>query len=90
MNPVVAINAFPTDTNEEVQLVQAKCTEMGVNAIVAKGWAEGGGGMTELAKAVVAEVESGKNNFVPLYNWNISIKDKIETIATETLRSRRC
>ena len=39
--------------------------------------------MTELAKAVVAEVESGKNNFVPLYNWNISIKDKIETIATE-------
>tara|TARA_B110000027_G_scaffold41729_1_gene45909 strand:- start:799 stop:2481 length:1683 start_codon:yes stop_codon:yes gene_type:complete len=83
LNPVVAINAFPTDTNEEVQLVQAKCTEMGVNAIVAKGWAEGGGGMTELAKAVVAEVESGKNNFVPLYNWNISIKDKIETIATE-------
>ena len=83
LNPVVAINAFPTDTNEEVQLVQAKCTEMGVNAIVAKGWAEGGGGMTDLAKAVVAEVESGKNNFVPLYNWNISIKDKIETIATE-------
>ena len=83
LNPVVAINAFPTDTNEEVQLVQAKCTEMGVNAIVAKGWAEGGGGMTDLAKAVVAEVESGKNNFVPLYNWNISIKDKIKTIATE-------
>ncbi|MFT6500610.1 MAG: formate--tetrahydrofolate ligase [Crocinitomicaceae bacterium] len=83
LNPVVAINAFPTDTNEEVLLVQAKCKEMGVNAIVAKGWAEGGAGMTELAKAVVGEVESGKNNFVPLYNWNISIKDKIETIATE-------
>jgi formate--tetrahydrofolate ligase len=81
LNPVVAINAFPTDTNEEVQLVQAKCKEMGVNAIVANGWADGGAGMTELAEAVVAEVESGKNNFVPLYDWNISIKDKIETIA---------
>ncbi|MFT6244107.1 MAG: formate--tetrahydrofolate ligase [Salibacteraceae bacterium] len=81
LNPVVAINAFPTDTNEEVQLVQAKCKEMGVNAIVANGWADGGAGMTDLAEAVVAEVESGKNNFVPLYDWNISIKDKIETIA---------
>lgn len=83
LNPVVAINAFPTDTNEEIQLVQQKCKEMGVNAIVAKGWADGGDGMTDLAKAVVAEVESGKNNFKQLYDWNISIKDKIETIASE-------
>ena len=83
LNPVVAINAFPTDTNEEVQLIQAKCKEMGVNAIVAKGWADGGDGMTDLAKAVVSEVESGNNKFTPLYDWNISIKDKIETIARE-------
>ncbi|NRA11758.1 MAG: formate--tetrahydrofolate ligase [Crocinitomicaceae bacterium] len=83
LNPVVAVNAFPTDTNEEVQLVQAKCKEMGVSAIVANGWADGGEGMTELAHAVVAEVESGKNKFIPLYDWNISIKDKIETIARE-------
>lgn len=83
LNPVVAINAFPTDTAEEVQLVQAKCKKMGVNAIVANGWADGGAGMTELAEAVVAEVESGKNNFVPLYDWNSSITDKIETIASE-------
>jgi len=83
LNPVVAINAFPTDTNEEIQLVQQKCKEMGVNAIVAKGWADGGDGMTDLAKAVVSEVESGKNNFKQLYDWNISIKDKIEKIASE-------
>ena len=83
LNPVVAINAFPTDTNEEVQLVQAKCKVMGVNAIVAKGWADGGDGMTDLAKAVVSEIESGKNKFKPLYDWNISIRDKIETIARE-------
>ena len=83
LNPVVAINAFPTDTNEEVQLVQKKCAEMGVTAIVARGWAEGGNGMTDLAEAVVKEIEGGQNRFTPLYDWNISIKDKIETIARE-------
>ncbi|MBL4862631.1 MAG: formate--tetrahydrofolate ligase [Crocinitomicaceae bacterium] len=83
LNPVVAINAFPTDTNDEVKLVQKMCKEMGVNAIVARGWADGGEGMTELAEAVVSEIESGTTNFVPLYDWNMSIKDKIETIARE-------
>jgi formate--tetrahydrofolate ligase len=83
LNPVVAINAFPTDTNEEVKLVQKKCSDMGVQAIVAKGWADGGAGMTELAEAVVAEIDGGKNKFKPLYDWHISIQDKIETIAKE-------
>jgi formate--tetrahydrofolate ligase len=83
LNPVVAINAFPTDTNEEVQLVQAKCKKLGVNAIVAKGWADGGKGMTDLAQAVVDEIDSGKNKFEQLYDWDISIKDKIEIIARE-------
>jgi len=83
LNPVVAINAFPTDTNDEVQLVQRKCEKMGVKAIVARGWAEGGEGMKDLATAVVEEIEAGKNNFVSLYDWNISIQDKIETIARE-------
>ena len=83
LNPVVAINAFPTDTNEEVQLVQRKCEKMGVQAIVARGWADGGEGMKDLAAAVVEEIEAGKNNFKPLYDWNTSIQDKIETIARE-------
>ena len=83
LNPVVAINAFPTDTEEEIELIQSKCIEMGVNAIVAEGWANGGNGMEELARAVVNEVESGKNNFTQLYNWALPIKDKIETIAQE-------
>jgi formate--tetrahydrofolate ligase len=83
LNPVVAINAFHTDTNQEIQLIQSKCKGLGVNAIVAKGWAKGGAGMTELAEAVVVEVASRNNEFVPLYDWNISIKDKIETIASE-------
>jgi formate--tetrahydrofolate ligase len=83
LNPVVAINAFPTDTDDEVQLVQQKCKEMGVKAIVARGWADGGDGMTDLATAVVEEIEAGKNNFKPLYDWNSSIKSKIETIARD-------
>lgn len=83
LNPVVAINAFPTDTNDEVKLVQKKCADMGVQAIVARGWVDGGAGMTDLAEAVVKEIESGKNKFDPLYDWHISIQDKIETIAKE-------
>jgi formate--tetrahydrofolate ligase len=83
LNPVVAINAFPTDSEEEVNVVIEKCAAMGVQAIVAKGFADGGNGMTELAEAVVAEVESGKNKFKQLYDWNLPIKDKIEKIAKE-------
>ena len=47
------------------------------------GFADGGNGMTDLANAVVKEVESGKNNFKQLYDWNLPIKDKIEKIAKE-------
>ncbi|MDA7803269.1 formate--tetrahydrofolate ligase [Crocinitomix sp.] len=83
LSPVVAINAFPTDTQEEVELIQKKCAEKGVKAIVANGWADGGAGMTELAEAVVALIESGTNKFKQLYDWNSPIKSKIETIAKE-------
>ncbi|MFB0926367.1 MAG: formate--tetrahydrofolate ligase, partial [Vicingaceae bacterium] len=83
LNPVVAINAFPTDSEDEVKLIQERCAKMGVQAIVAEGFAKGGDGMTNLAEAVVKEVESGKNNFQPLYNWNLTIKEKIERIAKE-------
>jgi formate--tetrahydrofolate ligase len=83
LNPVVAINAFPSDSDEEVKLIQEKCAKMGVQAVVANGFSQGGDGMTELAEAVVKEVESGKNNFKPLYNWNLTIKEKIECIAKE-------
>jgi formate--tetrahydrofolate ligase len=83
LNPVVAINAFPSDTDEEVKLIQERCAAKGVKAIVARGFAKGGEGMTDLATAVVAEVEAGKNNFKPLYDWKSPVKAKIETIAKE-------
>ena len=83
LNPVVAINAFPSDSKEEVAFIQKSCEKMGVKAVVAEGFAKGGEGMTELAKAVVGEIDSKKNNFTPLYNWNLTIKEKIERIAKE-------
>jgi formate--tetrahydrofolate ligase len=83
LNPVVSINAFNDDSPEEWSWLKEKCAEMGVKAVLSEGWAYGGEGTTDLAKAVVEEVESGKNNFTPLYNWKSSIKDKIETIAKE-------
>jgi formate--tetrahydrofolate ligase len=83
LNPVVGINAFPTDSDEEVAFVQQKCNEVGVKAILARGFAEGGAGMTDLAEAVVNEVENGNPNFKPLYDWNIPVKEKIATIARE-------
>lgn len=83
LNPVVAINSFPSDTKEEVELIQEKCAKMGAKAVVAEGFAKGGDGMVNLADAVVREIEFGKNQFHPLYNWNLTIKEKIERIAKE-------
>ncbi|MBT7243603.1 MAG: formate--tetrahydrofolate ligase, partial [Flavobacteriaceae bacterium] len=83
LNPVVAINSFFTDSDEEVALVKEKCKAMGVNAIVSKGFADGGVGTKELATAVVNEIENGNNNFKQLYDWNAPVKVKIETIAKE-------
>jgi formate--tetrahydrofolate ligase len=83
LNPVVAINAFPSDTGAEVDLIQKKCKAMGVQAIVADGFAQGGDGMIELAKAVVDEVESDHNKFKGLYDWKLPVKEKIDIIAKE-------
>jgi formate--tetrahydrofolate ligase len=83
LNPVVAINAFPTDTEEEIQLIKERCESRGCKAVVARGWADGGNGMTDLATAVVEVIENGNNVFKPLYDWNLPVKEKIEIIARE-------
>lgn len=83
LNPVVAINSFPNDTDEEIQLIQSRCANLGVKAVVSDGWAKGGDGMTDLANAVVSVIDEGKNDFKQLYDWKMPIKDKIKTIATK-------
>lgn len=81
--PVVAINAFPGDTEEEIKLVQDCCAKHGARAIVCTGFAEGGKGMEALAKAVVQLVENSTGDFSPLYQWNDTIENKIHSIATK-------
>jgi formate--tetrahydrofolate ligase len=83
LQPIVAINHFPTDTDEEIQFVQEACSKIGVNAIVGRGWAKGGEGMSELAETVVKVIENNEASFRPLYDWNSPVKSKIEKIATE-------
>ena len=64
-------------------MVIDKCAELGVKALVSDGWANGGDGSKDLAKAVVDIVENKATQFKPLYNWDEPMRDKIETIARE-------
>ncbi len=83
LHAVVALNNFYTDSDVEINYVIEKCASLGVKAVVSKGWGDGGNGTMDLAKAVVEVIESKKNNYKQLYDWNLSIEDKIKTIATE-------
>jgi len=83
IEPVVAINAFVTDTDEEINFIIETCAAMGVQAVVSEGWAKGGEGTKDLAHAVVKVVENVEKEFKPLYDWNSPIVEKIETIAKE-------
>ncbi|MBE6465076.1 MAG: formate--tetrahydrofolate ligase [Eggerthellaceae bacterium] len=76
---VVAINAFPTDTQAELELVQAKCKELGVNAVLAEHWAKGGAGAVALAEEVVRVCEQ-PNEFEFCYDTDMSIMEKLEAI----------
>ncbi len=83
IEPVVAINAFTNDSEEEIQLVKDKCAALGVHAVLSEGWAKGGEGTKDLARAVVDIVENKATQFKPLYDWKSPIVEKIETIARE-------
>ena len=84
---VVAINAFPTDTKAELDLVEAKCRELGVNVALSEVWARGGEGGLALADEVVALCENGDEagrsaeTFTFSYEDDLSIAEKIEAIA---------
>lgn len=78
---VVAINAFAQDTPEELEAVRNHCAAHGVNVALSEVFAKGGEGGIELAKEVVALATSGKADFKLLYGEELSLKEKIETIA---------
>ncbi|NVJ89265.1 MAG: formate--tetrahydrofolate ligase [Flavobacteriaceae bacterium] len=83
IEPVVAINAFVSDSKEEVEFVIKKCADLGVEAVLSEGWEKGGNGTRDLANAVVNVVENKASQYKPLYNWNSPIKEKINKIAVE-------
>ena len=76
---VVAINAFPTDTKAELDLVEAKCKELGVNVALSEVWAKGGEGGKALAEEVVRLCDQ-PNDFRFSYDLDMSIEDKLEAI----------
>ena len=83
IEPIVAINEFPTDTEAEVNYIIEGCKALGVEAVPASVWANGGEGAVELAKKVVEVVERGEADFKFLYEMEESIPAKIEKIAKE-------
>jgi len=83
LNPVVCINAFPTDTQAEYDTLIKLCLSKNVNAVVSTAFSEGGKGAAKLAQTVIDELNKNENNYQPLYQKTDSITDKITTIATE-------
>ena len=79
---VVAINAFPTDTKAELELVEAKCRELGVNVALSEVWAKGGEGGKALAEEVVRLCEE-PNDFRQSYELDMSIMEKLSAICTK-------
>ncbi len=79
---VVALNRFPTDTDDEIRAVLDRCGELGVRAILCSAWAEGGQGALDLADAVAELCDSDGPSFHALYPLEMGLADKIRTIAT--------
>ena len=77
---VVAVNRFPTDTESELELVENKCRELGVNVALSEVWGKGGSGGTALAEEVVRLCEE-PNDFKFAYDLEMSIEEKIRAIA---------
>jgi formate--tetrahydrofolate ligase len=83
LKPVIAINLFPNDTEEEIEVITDCCELLGVKAIISNAYAEGGKGAIELASEVVSTITANHNSFKPLYDWNTPVETKINRIATE-------
>ncbi len=77
---VVAVNRFPTDTDNEIKFIISKCKELGVNTVLSTVWAEGGKGGEALAKEVVRLCEEEKGDFSFSYKLDSSIEEKIEAV----------
>lgn len=80
---VVAINLFPTDTDEEIRYIKEKCKSLGAECEISEVFAKGGEGGKALAQKIVEVTNATKSDFKPLYDVNLKIKEKIQIIARE-------
>ena len=78
---VVAINRFVSDTDNEIASIERKCKELNVRVAVCDAWEKGGEGATELAREVTAATSECSGTYEPVYNWNDSVVDKVESVA---------
>ena len=83
---VVAVNAFPTDTAEELRLVQERCRELGVNAVLSEVWAKGGEGALELADEVMRLIEQ-PSELKFAYEDGADVADALDAVATKVYRA---
>jgi formate--tetrahydrofolate ligase len=86
--PVISINRFSADSEAEIALVKEQCAKLGVEALMADHWAEGGKGAADVARAVVKVAESGKSKLKFLYPDDMPLLEKIRTIAQQIYRAR--
>jgi formate--tetrahydrofolate ligase len=86
--PVISINRFSADSEAEIALVKEQCAKLGVEALMADHWAEGGKGAADVARAVVKIAESGKSKLKFLYPDDMPLLEKIRTIAQQIYRAR--
>jgi formate--tetrahydrofolate ligase len=86
--PVISINRFSADTDAEMELVEEHAKKLGVDALMADHWAEGGKGAVDVARAVVKIAEGGKSKLKLLYPDEMPLMDKIRTIAREIYRAK--
>ena len=77
---VVAVNRFPTDTDNEIEFIIEKCKELGVNVVLSTVWANGGNGGIDLAKEVVRLCEEEKGDFTFSYELDATIEEKITAV----------
>ncbi len=80
---VVAVNRFPTDTDNEIDCIISECKKLGVNVVLSTVWAEGGKGGEALAKEVVRLCEEEKGDFTFAYQSEQSLEDKIKAVTTK-------
>ena len=88
LTPVVSINRFSADTEAEIDLVRKGCAALGVQALMADHWAEGGRGAVDVARAVVEIAEKPKGKLKLLYPDDMPLLEKIRTIAREIYRAK--